>query len=509
MSNASALFRSLIVYGLCLPLAVALGYLLANPLDLTTVVVVGSLCFILMIPIFLRWHHVWLIAAWNMSAVVFFLPGRPPLWMALAAISFSIGVLQYTINRNMRFLHVPSVTWPLLFLSLVVLITMRLTGGFGLRSLGSDTYGGRNYIMFFATIIGYFALISRPIPPKRALLYVALFFLGTSTMAIGDLPMLLPSSFNFVYLVFPLLGAGWAALQGATFEGPVRITGFAFFNQGIFTAMLALYGIRGIFAGTAKSWRAVLFAACVFGALMGGFRSIVILFFFTFAILFYMERLHHTRLLPTFIFIGLLGGALMITFAHRMPHAVQRSLAFLPVKLDPEARLSAAVSAEWRLKMWQELLPQIPQYLILGQGYAFSGQELNLLHDTRSGESSKLVGNYHNGPLSVLIPFGSFGMLGFLWFLWAGLRVLYLNYQFGDPAYRTANNFLFAYFLVKAVFFFVIFGAFISDMLMFVGMLGLSISLNGGVAKPALAPQPQVVVDRFKLRPGSRRPVSA
>ncbi|HNR72473.1 MAG TPA: hypothetical protein PKI07_13160, partial [Verrucomicrobiota bacterium] len=78
MSNASALFRSLIVYGLCLPLAVALGYLLANPLDLTTVVVVGSLCFILMIPIFLRWHHVWLIAAWNMSAVVFFLPGRPP-----------------------------------------------------------------------------------------------------------------------------------------------------------------------------------------------------------------------------------------------------------------------------------------------------------------------------------------------------------------------------------------------------------------------------------------------
>ncbi len=167
MSNASALFRSLIVYGLCLPLAVALGYLLANPLDLTTVVVVGSLCFILMIPIFLRWHHVWLIAAWNMSAVVFFLPGRPPLWMALAAISFSIGVLQYTINRNMRFLHVPSVTWPLLFLSLVVLITMRLTGGFGLRALGSDTYGGRNYIMFFATIIGYFALISRPIPPKR------------------------------------------------------------------------------------------------------------------------------------------------------------------------------------------------------------------------------------------------------------------------------------------------------------------------------------------------------
>ena len=36
MSNAPALFRSLLVYGLCLPLAVFLGYLLATPLDITT-----------------------------------------------------------------------------------------------------------------------------------------------------------------------------------------------------------------------------------------------------------------------------------------------------------------------------------------------------------------------------------------------------------------------------------------------------------------------------------------
>ena len=91
MSNASALFRSLIVYGLCLPLAVVLGYLLADPLDLTTVTVVGIVLFILMIPFFLRWHHAWLIAAWNMSAVLPFLPGHPSACMTLVAISFSSG----------------------------------------------------------------------------------------------------------------------------------------------------------------------------------------------------------------------------------------------------------------------------------------------------------------------------------------------------------------------------------------------------------------------------------
>src|SRR5512136_1346763 len=98
MSNASALFRSLVVYGLCLPLAITLGYLLANPLELTTFAVVVIVLCTLTIPFFLRWHHAWLIATWNMSAVIFFLPGRPTVWTAMVAISFSIAVLQYTVN---------------------------------------------------------------------------------------------------------------------------------------------------------------------------------------------------------------------------------------------------------------------------------------------------------------------------------------------------------------------------------------------------------------------------
>ncbi len=320
---------------------------------------------------------------------------------------------------------------------------------------------------------------------------------------------MLPSGFNFVYLVFPLLKTGWGALQGASFEGPVRVTGFAFLSQAIFAAMLALYGIRGIFMGSGKPWRAIIFAASIFGGLLGGFRSLVIIFVLTFAVLFYLERLHHTRMLPVFIFIGLLGGALTITFANRMPFAVQRSLAFLPVNIDPAARMSAVVSSEWRLKMWRELIPQVPEYLILGKGYSFSGRELTTMQDTQSGESTQLVGNYHNGPLSVLIPFGIFGMIGFLWFLWAGLRVTYQNCQFGDPAYRSANNFLFAFFFVKVVIFFAVFGAFVSDMVMFAGLVGLSISLNGGVAKPVLVPQTKIVFDRFKLHPSTRRPVGA
>jgi hypothetical protein len=104
-----------------------------------------------------------------------------------------------------------------------------------------------------------------------------------------------------------------------------------------------------------------------------------------------------------------------------------------------------------------------------------------------------LVGDFHNGPLSVLVPFGLWGAIAWLWFLAAALRVLYFNYKYGDPALRHLNTFFFAVFLMRTLFFFVVFGGIESDMLIFAGLLGLSVSLNGGVARPqpAEAPSPE------------------
>ena len=155
MSNASALFRSLLIYGLCLPLAVFLGYLLATPLDITTIMVVVFILSMLAIPLLLRWHHAWLIATWNMSAVLFFVPGRPPIWMALAAISLGISILQYTLNRKMKFLHAPSIAWPLILLTVVIFVTARLTGGLSIRLFGGAVYGGKKYFTILAAVIGF------------------------------------------------------------------------------------------------------------------------------------------------------------------------------------------------------------------------------------------------------------------------------------------------------------------------------------------------------------------
>src|SRR5260370_18504134 len=128
MSSASSSYRSLLIYGLCVPLAVLLGYQMASPLDFTTFIVLGLVLFLLMIPLLLRWHFVWLIASWNMCVVLFLLPGQPQVGMVLAWVSLMISIVQYILNRKLRFLHVPMVVRPLILLAVVVLVPSRCTG---------------------------------------------------------------------------------------------------------------------------------------------------------------------------------------------------------------------------------------------------------------------------------------------------------------------------------------------------------------------------------------------
>ena len=118
-----------------------------------------------------------------------------------------------------------------------------------------------------------------------------------------------------------------------------------------------------------------------------------------------------------------------------------------------------------------------------------------------------LSGDYHNGPLSVILPFGIWGAIAFVWFLIAGIWALNRNRHYGDPALRTVNTFLFTSFVAKIISFIFIFGALSSDMAAFAGLLGLSISLNGGVCrlvrKPAMTTvEPPVrIPERPRLLP--------
>jgi len=78
-------------------------------------------------------------------------------------------------------------------------------------------------------------------------------------------------------------------------------------------------------------------------------------------------------------------------------------------------------------------------------------------------------------------------MMAFLWLVWSGAHALYDNYRYGDERLKTINTFLLAYFLARVVMFFFIVGGFSDDLTAFLGILGLGVGMNGGVAR---RPQP-------------------
>jgi hypothetical protein len=486
-NNTQAVLRSLIIYAVCVPLAIWIGFMLANPFDRSTFNYAGIMLLILSAPILLRWHHLLLIATWNLGMTIFFLPGSPPVWLLMTALSLGISVVHRTVNSKVRFLSAPSVTWPLVFFIVVVLSTAKLTGGIGLHSLGNDTAGGKSYILLLMGILGYFALTAQPIPPKRAKLYVSLFFLAGCLAFVGDLAPYLPSSLYFLFAFFPVSGYDLNQQPGVI-DFNARFAGTAQMGLAGLLFMMARYGSRGIFAG-GRLWRPVVFAVFFILMFLGGFRSLLILCGGIFLIQCYLERFHKTKIFPAFIFAGLIGITLLIPFASKLPFNFQRTLAFLPLQIDQAARQDAEASKEWRLGIWKDALPTVPQYLLLGKGYALSENQLTVassqaFHYASDIQSVDLVGNYHSGPLSTVIPFGIWGVIALLWFWIASLRALYYNYRYGDAQLRTVNIFLLSYFTARVLLFLVIFGGLYSDMYYFTSIIGLSVSLNGGIRRP-------------------------
>ena len=99
--------------------------------------------------------------------------------------------------------------------------------------------------------------------------------------------------------------------------------------------------------------------------------------------------------------------------------------------------------------MWRLVLPEVPKYLLLGKGYSINAQDLAMAGLSAGTEEDALAGtmmstDYHNGPLSLIIPFGLAGVAGFVWFLWAGCKVLRYNFRYGDPEFKRINTFLYA-----------------------------------------------------------------
>ena len=486
VASTFAVSRNHLIFGLCLPLAVLLGYLLAEPLDSGSLAVVVVVLSVLAVPLLMRWHHVLLVMGWNALITPAFLPGRPSLWMVLAFVSLFFAIVGRAVSADREFIHVPALTWSLLVLLGVVLATALMTGGVGIKTFGSQNYGGKGYFIIASAIAGYFALSNQTIPRSRAQWYIAFFFLSGLSAVMSNLTYLAGSKFYFLYEFFPTdLAMDQAAADTMFQNDMVRISGLVWASQALYGFLLARYGIQGLF-DFARPWRAFFLVGAAALSLFSGFRTGAVLFGLTFAILFCVEGLWKTRTLFAVLLVGGIIALAALPFVDRMPMSVLRALSFLPIKIDPVIKQAAQDSTDWRLDIWRSLWPEVPRYLFKGKGYSIDQRELMQVQDAAmrgygtSQEVALFAGDYHNGPLSVVIPFGIYGVVAFLGFLGLGLRVLYNNHRYGDQTLRQINAFLLATFMARALLFILVYGSFFAELFYFTGILGLTVSLNGG-----------------------------
>jgi hypothetical protein len=510
--------RILIVYIVAVPLALILGYLVSsldtapdslfNHSNTYTFFAIGLLLVVLALPLLLKWHHFLLIVFWNSVFFAPFLPGQPNFWLVFAALSFSISVLNHIMFQK-RFLHAPEFTRALLFMVAVVVCTAWFRGGIGFHSLGGAAYGGKKYALILGAAMGYFALTAEQVPILKSGKMAGLFFISGLTSAISNLIYYMGPAAFFIYWVVP---SGFALDQALSDYGMTtidRLSGLGAASIAALCFLLVRYGIRGLF-DLVKPWRMAFLCLTVVGSCYAGYRSAFMLLVLVFAFQFYYEGLLRTHFLPIIVGLAVCGIVPIVLFADKMPAPVQRTLSFLPINVNSDILENAKGSTDWRVQMWAVVIKDIPKYLILGKGYAIDPSELAAsLEESRTGmdlggfEASLVAGDYHSGPLSLIISFGIFGVIGFLWVLYAGYRVLYCNLRFGDAKLRRINCVLLSLFLGNAVSYFFIFGAFDSQLDVFLGAVGLSVSLNGGVRRRAASKRKPVPVPQtLAMEPG-------
>lgn len=496
--NPAALFRSLVVYAVCVPLAITAGYLLTNPTDYESLGFVGVLAAVLVFPLLMKWHYPLLVFSWGCPIYLFFVPSHPSLFMFMVFVSLGITIVERILDRSRTFLPAGPVRWPLFALLAVVIITAELTGGIGLRTFGGDTYGGKKYLTIITGVLSYFAVIARPIPKKQANLYLLLYFGGSFLNCMPDLYGIIPGLQVLLGHIIPgsstlMDESGHLSIQ----LGNSRLGALASAAGGVFLWMLARHGLRGCFFSP-KPWRPVGMGLMLVTIMLGGYRNSLLGVVLVLVVLFFMERLYRTRAMLIVVLGGILGGPLLLLTAAHLPYTIQRSLAFLPLTLDPMVREDATGSSEWRLEIWRAVLPQVPKYLLLGKGYSFSAQTYS---DSMGANATfkkiidaadnplALSSDFHSGPLSVVIPFGIWGVLCYSWFWGAGWHILRRNYRYGDPALLSINRYLFVWYMCSIFRFVFVFGdaGAVGD---FAGLIGLSVAFNHGVMGPRSFPRP-------------------
>ena len=305
---------------------------------------------------------------------------------------------------------------------------------FGMRFLGSNVWGGRNYVNVYVGLVAFFVIQSIPIKPKlwAKLPYVILAVTAFDAV-IGIITTIFPSS---IYEIYPFYSAVSLAGIEEVLKGNVetaRLSSVGNFGVTLIILILASVSMREVLHPS-NFFRLISLIGGFLTVLYSGFRSAVSSMLIATAVAGVRDLKWAVLALLPFVAALLFALSVVNSEFITLPGQVQRSLAFIPGRWDFDAAQDAAASNDFRIKVWtlwwREYFPVHP---LIGRGFGFrSSWAATSVVEHGAYETQQVVetGNIHNGCFSTL---DAFGIVGTIFFVIWNIRLLARTFRVPLP----------------------------------------------------------------------------
>jgi hypothetical protein len=358
-------------------------------------------------------------------------PGFPQNFNAFYASSLAfcgLMVAHKIINKK-KSIWQPVHTWLVCFLA-VMLFTAYIRG-FGLRVLGGAMWGGAQYIQILIGALLFFAARDINLTSKLWRRSLLAFCLLSTLPVLAQWAYALSGGvlYHLYYFIVPDFGAVsyMRGLQAGSEMTRLQVANIT--STHLFTLALLIRPRRNSFIPFLLLAGAAIVAAGISG------HRIALIYNILLAVTFALMRRNATifaRLFTPYTAVFGFMLVLVIMTAPLLPLSFQRSLSWIPfMPLAPDVALDASGTLSWRFMVWRHMLSEIPNYLWLGKGFAFSMTDLPTVYSGSYGmDTTDMVltsRNYHNGMLSLLLDLGLAGFVCGIGFLVTAIRTQWKN----------------------------------------------------------------------------------
>jgi len=379
----------------------------------------------------------------------------------MGALLLGVFVLFERFSPYSFFIQDSKKTRWLLFLFLFIVSYTMLIRGIGFEALGGGKSGGMFYVKLFLVLLLYLFVIRLKVSADFIRQLFILFCVSGVLPFVSDLVYLSfgePTWFNSL-----ITGSSTIEFYAQNEANSLlRIQSATAVAESIGLLVLVFFplftpkgGIRLTFTNVCL----IVLALILIG--ISGHRITLVGLTLLFLIAYYFSFGGKKLIRPILIGLALavLMAALIIWQYEQLPANFQRTFSFLPFIPETNITLEAADSANFRLFMAAKALVMLPDYYLIGKGFAFTNY--TVAFDDYFGiiDFFAEIGVFHNGLLGLLINLGIPGLLVGVWLLLAILKEekIKKNYFSEDVIYRIRMA-LKAKLIVIVIYFFVLYG---------------------------------------------------